>query len=42
VALNSSLSLTVTLRDRYDTEAITRGAASNHDGQLLFGVRAKF
>lgn len=42
VALNSSLSLTVTLRDRYDSEAGSRGAASNHDGQLLFGVRAKF
>jgi hypothetical protein len=42
VALNSSLSLTVTLRDKYDSEAIIRGADSNHDGQLLFGVRAKF
>lgn len=41
-ALNSSLSLTVTLRDRYDSESIVRGATSNHDGQLLFGIRAKF
>lgn len=42
VALNSSLSMTVTLRDRYDSEADTRGATSNHDGQVLFGIRAKF
>lgn len=42
IALNSSLSMTVTLRDRYDSEADTRGAISNHDGQVLFGIRAKF
>ncbi len=42
VALNSALSTTVTLRDRYDSAAITRGALSNHDGQLLFGIRARF
>jgi hypothetical protein len=42
VTLNASLALTVTLQDRYDSEARGRGASSNHDGQLLFGVRAKF
>jgi hypothetical protein len=42
VALNSSLSLTVTLRDKYDSQAVERGSDSNHDGQVLFGVRAKF
>jgi hypothetical protein len=38
----SALSLTASLRDRYDSEATRRGAASNHDGQLLVGVRAGF
>jgi hypothetical protein len=42
VALNTNLSLTAGLRDRYDSEARRRGARSNHDGQLLFGVRAAF
>jgi hypothetical protein len=40
--LTSRIALTVTLQDRYDTEARARGARSNHDGQLLFGVRAGF
>jgi hypothetical protein len=30
------------VRDKYDSQSVVRGAASNHDGQLLFGVRAKF
>jgi hypothetical protein len=42
IKVNSSLSLTATLRDRYDSEAVSRGSASNHDGQVLFGVLAKF
>lgn len=42
VALTKALALTATLRDRYDSEAHARGARSNHDGQLLFGVRAAF
>lgn len=42
VALNSALSLTATVRDRYDSEARRRGAPSNHDGQVLFGARAGF
>lgn len=37
-----SISLTVTLRDRFDSEAQQRGAPSNHDGQLLFGLMASF
>ena len=41
-ALREGLALTATLRDRYDSEARRRGASSNHDGQLLFGVRAAF
>jgi hypothetical protein len=40
--VNERLSLTVTLRDQYDSEAERRGARSNHDGQLLFGARASF
>ena len=40
--LTSVLSLTSSLRHRYDNEARGRGAASNNDGQFLFGVRAKF
>lgn len=40
--LTSTLALTVTLRDRYDSEAVRRGASSNHDGQLLFGARVTF
>jgi hypothetical protein len=41
-ALTPVLSLTGTLRHRYDSEARRRGAASNADGQLLFGVRGRF
>jgi hypothetical protein len=40
--ITQSLALSATLRDRYDSEARGRGASSNHDGQLLFGVRASF
>ena len=42
IKVNSSLSLTATVRDKYDSEAIARGSASNHDGQVLFGLLAKF
>jgi hypothetical protein len=41
-ALRAGLELTASLRDRYDREARRRGARSNHDGQLLFGLRARF
>ena len=40
--MTRSLALTATLRERFDSEARTRGARSNHDGQLLFGVRTSF
>lgn len=42
VDLREGMALTATLRDRFDSEARRRGARSNHDGQLLFGVRAAF
>ncbi len=42
VDLRPGVALTGTLRDRFDSEARRRGARSNHDGQLLFGVRATF
>lgn len=42
VPLAARVELTGTFRDRFDTEARRRGARSNHDGQLLFGVRAGF
>lgn len=42
VTLVEGLALTTTLRDRYDSEARRRGAASKHDGQLLFGLKASF
>lgn len=41
-AMTSVVSLTATLRDRYDSEARGRGATSNNDGQFLLGVRARF
>lgn len=37
-----AISATLTLHDRFDTEARSRGAPSNHDGQLLFGLRTSF
>jgi hypothetical protein len=40
--LFGSLSLSLTLHDRIDSEARQRGAPSNHDGQFLFGLRASF
>jgi hypothetical protein len=39
VAVNSVVSITASWRERYDSEARDRGARSNHDGQMLFGVR---
>ena len=41
-AITSSLSLAATLRHRYDSEARSRGASSNNDGKLVFGLRAHF
>ncbi len=39
-AVNKTLALTLSLIDNYDSEATGRGARSNNDGQLLFGVQA--
>jgi hypothetical protein len=41
-AITSVVSLTATLRNRYDSEARLRGAESNNDGQFLLGLRARF
>jgi len=41
-AVTSVVSLTATLRNRYDSEARLRGAQSNNDGQFLLGLRARF
>lgn len=40
--LTHTLALTLSLQDNYDSEARTRGARSNNDGQLLFGLRAAY
>jgi hypothetical protein len=40
VSLSKNVALMSAFRSRYDSEARQRGARSNHDGQLLFGVRA--
>lgn len=42
VPLRSALQLTLSHRERLDSEAKRRGAPSIEDGQLLFGVRATF
>ncbi len=41
LTLTSSIALTLTFTDNYDNQARTRGAPSNNDGSLLFGIRAK-
>jgi hypothetical protein len=40
--LTKKLALTGTLTDTYDSEARSRGARGNNDGQMLLGMRAKF
>ncbi|MBL0940163.1 MAG: DUF481 domain-containing protein [Gemmatimonadaceae bacterium] len=42
VPLRSAMELTFTHRERLDSEARDRGAPSNRDGQLLFGLRVAF
>ena len=39
VTMTSAWSLTASWRERFDSEARDRGARSNHDGQVLLGVR---
>lgn len=41
-SLTSRTSLTLTFNDVYDSESRERGARTNNDGQLLFGVNAAF
>jgi hypothetical protein len=38
--INEAISLTTSFVDSYDSEAVSRGAGSYNDGQLVFGVRA--
>lgn len=38
----AALSFTLSLHDVFDSEARLRGATSDHDGQLLFGLRTAF
>lgn len=40
--LTDTFSVKLSLVDTYDSEAEARGAASNHDGQVLFGVLGTF
>ena len=40
--VTSVVSLTMTLRHRYDSEARARGAASDNDGQFVVGLKATF
>jgi hypothetical protein len=41
-ALNKAVALTLTFVDNYDSQARARGAPTNNDGSLLFGVRGAF
>ena len=41
-SLNSAVALTLTFNDNYDSRARLRGAPSNNDGALLFGIRSTF
>lgn len=42
IPIRDRLDLTLTHRERFDSEATRRGAPSNRDGQVLFGIRATF
>ena len=41
-SINPAVAFTLTFTDNYDAQAVTRGAPSNNDGALLFGVRGTF
>ncbi len=41
MAMTEIIAFTATLHDTYDSEARGRGARSNNDGQILFGIRAE-
>jgi hypothetical protein len=40
--MTTSLALQASFLDNYDSEARDRGARSNNDGELLFGLSATF
>lgn len=42
LALNERVAFTVTSRNRFDSESRARGARTNLDGELLFGLRTTF
>jgi hypothetical protein len=42
VDLTGSVALTATLENIYDSDARSRGARRNSDGQFAFGIRASF
>jgi Protein of unknown function, DUF481 len=42
IALNKALAFALTFTDNYDSQARGRGAPTNNDGSLLFGIRANF
>ena len=41
-SINAAVAFTLTFTDNYDAQARLRGAPSNNDGALLFGVRGTF
>lgn len=41
-SLNKAVALTLTFVDNFDSQARSRGAPTNNDGSLLFGVRGAF
>lgn len=41
-ALTRTLDVTASVHVNYDSEAMARGAAVNHDGQVLFGIGARW
>lgn len=41
-AVSQSVAVTLSLLDNYDSEAVARGARTNNDGQLLFGVSGRW
>lgn len=41
-AMSKAVALTLTFVDNYDSQARSRGAPTNNDGSLLFGIRGAF
>ncbi len=42
LAMTKAVALTLTFVDNYDSQARSRGAPTNNDGSLLFGIRGAF